>query len=53
MDRGPRIAPISDFIKSELARLEDKQFEHEYDKPVAPVSEFNDLFRSAFDEVWS
>ena len=53
LDRGPRIAPISDFIKSELARLEGKQFEHEYDKPAAPMSEFNDLFRSALDEVWS
>jgi len=39
--------------RSELARLEDKQFEHEHDKPAAPVSAFNDLFRSALDEVWS
>ncbi len=53
MDRGLRIAPISDFIESELARLEGKQFEREHDKPAAPVSEFNDLFRSALDEVWS
>ena len=53
MDRGPRIAPIGEFIESELARLEGKQFEQEYDKPTAPVDEFNDLFRSALDEVWS
>jgi predicted nucleotidyltransferase len=53
LDHGPRIEPISDFIESELARLEGKQFEYEYDKPAAPMSEFNDLFRSALDEVWS
>ena len=53
LDRGPRIVPISEFIESELARLENKQFEQEYDKPVAPVDEFNELLRSALDEVWS
>jgi hypothetical protein len=53
LDRGPRIAPISKFIESELARLENKRFEQEYYKPRAPVGEFNDLFRSALDEVWS
>jgi predicted nucleotidyltransferase len=53
LDRGPRIAPISEFIESELARLESKRFEQEYYKPRAPVDEFNDLFRSALDEVWS
>ena len=53
LDRGPRIVPISDLVERELARLEGKQFEHEYDKPVAPVDELNDLFRSAFDKVWS
>jgi predicted nucleotidyltransferase len=53
LDRGPRIALISEFIESELARLENKRFEQEYDKPRAPVDEFNDLFRSALDEVWS
>jgi len=53
LDRGPRIALISEFIESELARLEGKQFEHEYDKPVVSVDEFNRLFRSALDEVWS
>jgi len=53
LDRGPCIAPISDFIESELARLENRQFEHEYGKPVAPVYKFNHLFRSALDEAWS
>jgi len=51
LDRGPRIGPISDFIERELARLEGKQFEREYDKPASPMSAFNDLFRSALDEV--
>jgi predicted nucleotidyltransferase len=53
LDRGPRIVPISEFIESELARLESKQFEHEYDRGAAPVHEFNDLFRAALDEVWA
>jgi len=38
LDRGPRIAPISEFIESELARLENKQFEREYNRPTAAVS---------------
>jgi len=53
LDRGPRIAPISEFIESELARLENKRFEREYHRPIASVEEFNDLFRSALDEVWA
>jgi predicted nucleotidyltransferase len=53
LDRGPRIAAISEFIESELARLENKRFDQEYYRPRAPVDEFNDLFRSALDEVWS
>jgi predicted nucleotidyltransferase len=52
LDRGPRIAPISEFIEGELARLENKRFEREYHRPTAPVDEFNGLFRSALDEVW-
>jgi hypothetical protein len=44
---------MSEFIESELARLENERFEQKYHKPVAPVDEFNDLFRSALDEVWS
>jgi len=38
LDRGPRIASISEFIESELARLENRQFEREYDRPTAAVS---------------
>jgi predicted nucleotidyltransferase len=53
LDRGPRIAPISEFIESELARLENKRFEQEYHRPTAPVDELNGLFRSALDEVWA
>jgi hypothetical protein len=49
----PGIVPISGFIESELARLENKRFEQEYHMPTAPVDEFNDLFRSALDEVWA
>jgi hypothetical protein len=53
LDRGLCIALISEFIEGELARLENKRFEQEYHKPTAPVDEFNDLFRSALDEVWA
>jgi len=53
LDRGPRIAPISGFIESELARLENKRFEQEYHRPTVPVDVFNALFRSVLDEVWS
>ncbi len=53
LDRGPRIAQISDFIEMELARWESRQFGQEYGKPGPPVGEFNDLFRAALDEVWS
>ena len=52
LDRGPRIAPISDFVQSELARLEGKRFEHENGGLVAPAEEFDRLFRLALDEVW-
>jgi hypothetical protein len=53
LDRGPRIAPISDFVETELARWESRQFGREYGKPGAPVGEFNALFRAGLDEVWS
>ena len=53
LDRGPRIAPISEFVERELARLESKQFEHEHNRGAVPVQEFNDLFRAALDEVWA
>ena len=53
LDHGPRIEPISDLFERELARLEGQQFGQEHDKPVASAEEFNELFRSALDEVWS
>jgi hypothetical protein len=53
LDRGLRIERISDFIEDELARLESKQFEQEYGKPVGPVREFNRVFRAALNEAWS
>jgi len=53
LERGPRIERISEFIEDELVRLESKQFEQEYDKPVGPVDEFNRVFRAALEEVWS
>ena len=53
LERGPRIERISEFIEDELVRLESKQFEQEYDKPVGPVGEFNRVLRAALEEVWS
>ena len=41
------------FIENELVRLESKQFEQEYGKPVEPVREFNRVFRATLEEVWS
>jgi predicted nucleotidyltransferase len=53
LDRGPRIALISDFIEGELRRLETRKFEHEFQNPTAPVQDFDSVFRSALDEVWA
>lgn len=52
LDRGPRIPLIDQFIRSELARLEDKRFEHEYNVPKSSVRDFNEVFRVALEEVW-
>jgi predicted nucleotidyltransferase len=53
LDRGPRIAPISEFIESELARLEEAQFESNRDKSISSsIKDFNVLFRMALDKVW-
>jgi len=51
LDYGPRIAPISDFIESELSRLEGMTFD--YDKHAAPVEQLDALFLSALKEVWA
>jgi len=53
LDRGPRIAPISDFIEGELSRLENEIFKQKYDKLLGPIEVYNQLFRSALDQVWS
>jgi predicted nucleotidyltransferase len=53
LDRGPRIQVISEYIESELRRLEGRQFKHEYGRLAVPVGELNRLFRSALEEVWS
>jgi len=50
LDRGPRIPVISDFINSEMARLEQKQFVAALEKQ--PIETLNELFRSALTEVW-
>lgn len=52
LDQGPRIVPISEFVESELARLENVQFENNRDEFVSPIEEFDMLFRMALDEVW-
>jgi hypothetical protein len=52
LDRGPRIAPISEFIESELLRLEGKRFGQEYGASMRPVHEFNRVFQAALEEVW-
>jgi len=45
LDRGPRVAELSDFIAAELARHEDGRFAR---KPPTPPSEsLNDFFRAA------
>jgi predicted nucleotidyltransferase len=49
LDRGPRIAPISDFIEAELDRWEDARFTHQREKP--PAEHLNVLFREALHEM--
>lgn len=50
LDYGARIPMISDFISSELERLENKRFESSLEKQ--PVDPLNKLFFSALQEVW-
>jgi predicted nucleotidyltransferase len=52
LDRGPRIESISTFIENELARLEGRQFGHEYERGPASSEELNELFRWSLEEVW-
>jgi len=53
LDRGPRIASISEFIESELARLEEERFEYAFETRTASVVPYNRLFRAVLDDVWS
>lgn len=50
LDRGPRIDPISDFIDLEMERFENPKFD--YDRPPDPTEKLDELFVSAFAEVW-
>lgn len=43
LDKGPRIAPISDYIESQLARWEDGRFQH--DRTELPYAELDTVFR--------
>ena len=48
LDREPRIKVISDFVESELARLEAKEMET---APKGDIEKLNKLFRQALNEV--
>lgn len=50
LDRGPRIPVISDFISSEIDRLESIRFER---APIAqPIEPLNDFFQRELSEVF-
>lgn len=50
LDRGPKIPVISDFISSEMARLENSRFER---APTPPLIEpLNEFFRTELEEVF-
>ena len=51
LDYGARIPAISDFIATELARLEEDQ--KQYQNNPAPTSVLDDLFRNALREIWN
>lgn len=50
MDRGPRIAEISDFIDAEITRFE--QVAATLPKQESSVEPLNELFRHTLTEVW-
>lgn len=50
LDRGPRIAPISHFIETEMARIESTA--EALESPTPPLESLNELFREALQEVW-
>lgn len=50
LDRGPRVAVISDFIEGEVARLEHARWgKHD---ALVPAEKLNDVFRLALHRVW-
>ena len=50
LERGPRIAAISDFIEREMAELEQKTSERGH--PAPPIDTLNELFRATLKEAW-
>ena len=50
LDRGPWIPLISEFIESELTRLEEQAVR--FGKPKAPLDRLNELFRAVLQETW-
>lgn len=50
LDYGDRIPVISNFIESELARLDEDQ--KQYKNNPAPMDLLDDLFRQALKEIW-
>jgi len=52
LGRGPRIPPIGIYIEQELKRLENQRFERQYERPIAPVAEYNALFQTVLETVW-
>jgi len=50
LDRGPRIALISDFLDEQMQRLSEGRFNLAPAK--GPVEPLNELFRRALDETW-
>jgi predicted nucleotidyltransferase len=51
LDRGAKIPQLSDFIKSEIERLEKKPVEHRASK--ATTDKLNEVFRASIIEAWS
>lgn len=50
LDKGPRIAPISEFVESELARWEQHKTAHHKGTPFH--DKLDELFRESLTEVW-
>jgi predicted nucleotidyltransferase len=50
LDRGPRVAAISDFLDRELARMEQAEFAKRVGR--CPPDALDELFRWALDKMW-